>query len=88
MKIPRDVNGLQLVKALRVLGYAVDRQKGSHIRLTTQQGEEALAVARSEMVAAPERELAAKFWKIVSKADQVSETFRQIGNAHAEALRG
>lgn len=37
MKIPRDVNGLQLVKALRVLGYAVDRQKGSHIRVTTQQ---------------------------------------------------
>ena len=50
--------------------------------------EESLAVARSEMVAAPERELAAKFWQIVSKADQVSETFRQIGNAHAEALRG
>ncbi|MCX6974514.1 MAG: type II toxin-antitoxin system HicA family toxin [Verrucomicrobia bacterium] len=40
MKTPRDVNGLQLVKALRVLGYAVDRQKGSHIRLTTQQGGE------------------------------------------------
>jgi len=37
MKIPRDVNGPQLVKALRVLGYAVDRQKGSHIRVTTQQ---------------------------------------------------
>jgi len=37
MKIPRDVNGLQLVKALRILGYAVDRQKGSHIRITTQQ---------------------------------------------------
>ena len=33
MKIPRDVNGLQLVKALRILGYAVDRQKGSHIRI-------------------------------------------------------
>lgn len=37
MKIPRDVEGPQLVKALRVLGYAVDRQKGSHIRVTTQQ---------------------------------------------------
>jgi predicted RNA binding protein YcfA (HicA-like mRNA interferase family) len=37
MKLPRDVNGPQLVKALRVLGYAVDRQKGSHIRVTTQQ---------------------------------------------------
>ena len=37
MKIPRDVNGPQLVKSLRVLGYAVNRQKGSHVRVTTQQ---------------------------------------------------
>ncbi|MEI6712977.1 MAG: type II toxin-antitoxin system HicA family toxin [Verrucomicrobiota bacterium] len=37
MRIPRDVDGEQLVKALRVLGYVVDRQKGSHIRVTTQQ---------------------------------------------------
>jgi predicted RNA binding protein YcfA (HicA-like mRNA interferase family) len=36
-KIPRDVNGPQLVKALRILGYAVNRQKGSHICVTTQQ---------------------------------------------------
>ena len=36
MKIPRDVSGPQLVKALRVLGYARVRQDGSHIRLTTQ----------------------------------------------------
>lgn len=40
MKLPRDVDGLQLVKALRVLGYEVSRQKGSHIRITTQQGGE------------------------------------------------
>ncbi|MEO6874387.1 MAG: type II toxin-antitoxin system HicA family toxin [Opitutaceae bacterium] len=37
MKVPRDVSGAALVKALRVLGYAVDRQRGSHIRVTTQQ---------------------------------------------------
>ena len=37
MKIPRDVSGLELVKALRVLGYTMDRQSGSHIRVTTQQ---------------------------------------------------
>ena len=36
MKIPRDVDGSRLVKALRVPGHEVDRQKGSHIRLTTQ----------------------------------------------------
>ncbi len=40
MKVPRDVNVPQLVKALRILGYAIDRQKGSHIRVTTQQGGE------------------------------------------------
>ncbi len=37
MKLPRDVDAPKLVAALRVLGYAVTRQKGSHIRVTTQQ---------------------------------------------------
>lgn len=36
MKLPRDIDGSQLVKALGVLGYDVTRQKGSHIRVTTQ----------------------------------------------------
>ncbi|MGA2052181.1 MAG: type II toxin-antitoxin system HicA family toxin [Opitutales bacterium] len=40
MKLPRDVSGPQLVKALRVLGYQVNRQRGSHVRVTTQQGGE------------------------------------------------
>lgn len=40
MKLPRDVSGTQLVKALRVLGYEVSRQRGSHVRLTTQRGGE------------------------------------------------
>jgi predicted RNA binding protein YcfA (HicA-like mRNA interferase family) len=35
MKLPRDVDGPQLVKALRVLGYEVTRQRGSHMRITT-----------------------------------------------------
>lgn len=38
MKLPRDVSGQQLVKALRGLGYSVTRQQGGHIRLTTEQG--------------------------------------------------
>lgn len=37
MKLPRDVSGQELVKALRNLGYQVTRQKGSHIRVTTEQ---------------------------------------------------
>lgn len=36
MKLPRDVSGPELVKALHALGYAQDRQRGSHIRVTTQ----------------------------------------------------
>lgn len=40
MKLPRDVDGTQLVKALEVLGYVVSRQKSSHIRVTTMQGGE------------------------------------------------
>lgn len=36
MKIPRDVRGVDLARALRTLGYEQVRQEGSHIRLTTQ----------------------------------------------------
>ncbi len=40
MKLPRDLDGADLVKALRALGYVPTRQKGSHIRVTTQQNGE------------------------------------------------
>ncbi|MDT7690254.1 MAG: hypothetical protein QOE46_3013 [Acidobacteriota bacterium] len=40
MKLPRDVSGDDLMKALRVLGYEVTRQTGSHYRITTTQGGE------------------------------------------------
>jgi predicted RNA binding protein YcfA (HicA-like mRNA interferase family) len=36
VRIPRDVYGSDLVRALRVLGYGTVRRDGSHIRLTTQ----------------------------------------------------
>jgi predicted RNA binding protein YcfA (HicA-like mRNA interferase family) len=35
LKLPRDISGFELAKKLSVLGYEVDRQNGSHIRLTT-----------------------------------------------------
>lgn len=35
MKIPRNIHGRDLVRALRELGYERVRQEGSHIRLTT-----------------------------------------------------
>jgi predicted RNA binding protein YcfA (HicA-like mRNA interferase family) len=36
MKLPRDVSADQLIKALRELGYSIDHQRGSHIRIVTQ----------------------------------------------------
>ncbi len=40
MKLPRDLSGDDLAKALRKLGYQITRQTGSHLRLTTQQNGE------------------------------------------------
>ncbi|WP_313890641.1 type II toxin-antitoxin system HicA family toxin [Planktothricoides raciborskii] len=37
MKLPRDLSGQDLVKSLKIFGYEVSHQTGSHIRLTTQQ---------------------------------------------------
>jgi len=38
MRLPRDLGGAELAAALGRLGYVITRQKGSHIRLTTQHG--------------------------------------------------
>jgi predicted RNA binding protein YcfA (HicA-like mRNA interferase family) len=35
MKLPRDLSGDELARALKKLGYVVTRQKSSHIRMTT-----------------------------------------------------
>ncbi|QYX32972.1 type II toxin-antitoxin system HicA family toxin [Sphaerospermopsis torques-reginae] len=40
MKLPRDLSGSELAQALRKLGYMIDHQTGSHIRLTTQENGE------------------------------------------------
>ena len=34
MKLPRNLTGAQLIKALQQLGYQATRQTGSHVRLT------------------------------------------------------
>ncbi len=34
MKLPRDITGLELARALSRFGYIIQRQTGSHIRLT------------------------------------------------------
>jgi len=35
MKLPRNLSGAEPARALRKLGYAITRQSGSHLRLTT-----------------------------------------------------
>lgn len=40
MKLPRDMTGNELSKALVRLGYQVTRQTGSHIRLSTSENGE------------------------------------------------
>lgn len=45
MKLPRDLDAQELIRALGRLGYAPTRQAGSHIRLTTyENGEHHLTV--------------------------------------------
>ena len=39
-RLPRDVSGAELASLLEIFGYVVTRQKGSHLRLTTQEGGE------------------------------------------------
>ncbi|MDW8056510.1 MAG: type II toxin-antitoxin system HicA family toxin [Elusimicrobiota bacterium] len=36
MKLPRDVGYKKLISLLKIYGYEITRQSGSHIRLTTQ----------------------------------------------------
>ena len=45
MKLPRDITGNDLAKALVKLGYHITRQSGSHIRLSTvENGEHRITV--------------------------------------------
>lgn len=45
MKLPRDLSGRNLAHALRVFGYAISRESGSHLRLTTtEHGEHHLTI--------------------------------------------
>ncbi len=51
MTLPRNLSGSDLARALRVFGYEVTRQTGSHIRLTTQQhGEHHLTVPNHSLL--------------------------------------
>ncbi|MEJ7830209.1 MAG: type II toxin-antitoxin system HicA family toxin [Segetibacter sp.] len=40
MKIPRNISGKEIIKALKVFGYEVVRQNGSHIMVTSKRNGE------------------------------------------------
>lgn len=47
MRLPRDVSGQSLAEALTAFGYAITRQTGSHLRLTTRErGEHHITIPR------------------------------------------
>jgi predicted RNA binding protein YcfA (HicA-like mRNA interferase family) len=49
MRLPRNLSGDDLIKALARLEYAPTRQRGSHVRLTTSQnGKHDVTVPRSD----------------------------------------
>jgi predicted RNA binding protein YcfA (HicA-like mRNA interferase family) len=49
MRLPRDLSGDGLSRVLADLGYAVTRQSGSHMRLTTHEsGEHHITIPRHE----------------------------------------
>jgi predicted RNA binding protein YcfA (HicA-like mRNA interferase family) len=51
MRLPRDVSGAELAKALRRAGYETIRQSGSHIRLvTTEHGQHHVTVPKHNPV--------------------------------------
>ena len=51
MRLPRDLSGDDLVRALRRFGYEVSRQTGSHLRMTTRQrGEHHVTIPRHSIL--------------------------------------
>jgi predicted RNA binding protein YcfA (HicA-like mRNA interferase family) len=51
MKLPRDISASELIKLLKIFGYSVVRQSGSHIRLTTfQNGQHHITVPNHDSI--------------------------------------
>jgi predicted RNA binding protein YcfA (HicA-like mRNA interferase family) len=72
MRLPRDISGAELVKALKVLGYKTTRQTGSHIRLTTRrEGTHHLTVPNHDPI---------RIGTLASILDSVAEHFKTDRN--------
>ena len=51
MKSPRNLSAKALIKLLKVYGYEIESQRGSHIKVTTQQhGEHHLAIPNHDPI--------------------------------------
>jgi predicted RNA binding protein YcfA (HicA-like mRNA interferase family) len=51
MKTPRDISGSTMIKYLKVYGYVIVRQNGSHITITTtQNGEHHLTIPNHDPI--------------------------------------
>jgi predicted RNA binding protein YcfA (HicA-like mRNA interferase family) len=79
MKLPRDLSARELIQVLARRGYVVTRQRGSHIRLTTQvNGEHHITIPDTEALRAGTlgsilRDVAEHFG--ISRQDLIDELF-------------
>jgi predicted RNA binding protein YcfA (HicA-like mRNA interferase family) len=76
MKLPRDISASDLIGLLKVFGYTIVRQTGSHIRLTTMQnGEHHLTIPRHDPL------------RVGTLAALLSETAVYLGLSRDEFLK-
>lgn len=74
-RLPRDVSGHQLAKALARFGYEITRQTGSHLRLTTHtNGEHHITVPAHD------------FLKIGTLSGILGEVARHLGISKTELI--
>jgi predicted RNA binding protein YcfA (HicA-like mRNA interferase family) len=80
MKLPRNTSSQELIKSLQKLGYFISRQKGSHIRLTTNSnGEHHITIPNHNPV---------KIGTLSSIIGDVASHFKQTKEEIAEKLFG
>jgi predicted RNA binding protein YcfA (HicA-like mRNA interferase family) len=75
MRLPRNLSGDDLAHALRIFGYRVTRQTGSHLRLTTvEQGEHHVTIPRHDAL------------RVGTLAAILSDVGRQVGLSRDELV--
>jgi predicted RNA binding protein YcfA (HicA-like mRNA interferase family) len=75
MRLPRNLSGDDLAHALRIFGYRVTRQTGSHLRLTTvEQGEHHVTIPRHDVL------------RVGTLAAILSDVGRQVGLSRDELV--